>query len=220
MKTFKRQTTQIKGVNKHIEDLQAATETMTDNEDFLEHMTKLSNLLKLSNNTMESTISTIQSDINDLKENNEGLLEKWNSDFEAFETEARKRMEKDSRELELEFNIFNKDMTAKFKAYENNLRRNIDQTRDAFTALEKLEQDIVNQKSSMLQQNEKNRQFTSKSISIEEKLEEQKTQLISFKHKLKTNKAELNIFIFKPKKKFYSKKLWIFLLILRCFSTQ
>ena len=191
MKTFKRQTTQIKGVNKHIEDLQAATETMTDNEDFLEHMTKLSNLLKLSNNTMESTISTIQSDINDLKENNEGLLEKWNSDFEAFETEARKRMEKDSRELELEFNIFNKDMTAKFKAYENNLRRNIDQTRDAFTALEKLEQDIVNQKSSMLQQNEKNRQFTSKSISIEEKLEEQKTQLISFKHKLKTNKAEL-----------------------------
>ena len=191
MKTFQRQTTQIKGVNKHIEDLQAATETMTDNEDFLEHMTKLSNLLKLSNNTMESTISTIQSDINDLKENNEGLLEKWNSDFEAFETEARKRMEKDSRELELEFNIFNKDMTAKFKAYENNLRRNIDQTRDAFTALEKLEQDIVNQKSSMLQQNEKNRQFTSKSISIEEKLEEQKTQLISFKHKLKTNKAEL-----------------------------
>ena len=82
-------------------------------------------------------------------------------------------------------------MTAKFKAYENNLRRNIDQTRDAFTALEKLEQDIVNQKSSMLQQNEKNRQFSSKSISLEEKLEEQKTQLISFKQKLQTNKAEL-----------------------------
>ena len=171
--------------------MQAATETMTDNEDFLEHMTKLSNLLKLSNNTMESTISTLQSDIDDLKENNDVLLKKWNSDFESFETEARKRMEKDSRELELEFNIFNKDMTAKFKAYENNLRRNIDQTRDAFTALEKLEQDIVNQKSSMLQQNEKNRQFSSKSISLEEKLEEQRTQLISFKQKLQTNKAEL-----------------------------
>ena len=171
--------------------MQAATETMTDNEDFLEHMTKLSNLLKLSNNTMESTISTLQSDIDDLKENNDVLLKKWNSDFESFETEARKRMEKDSRELELEFNIFNKDMTAKFKAYENNLRRNIDQTRDAFTALEKLEQDIVNQKSSILQQNEKNRQFSSKSISLEEKLEEQRTQLISFKQKLQTNKAEL-----------------------------
>ena len=140
---------------------------------------------------MESTISTLQSDIDDLKENNDVLLKKWNSDFESFETEARKRMEKDSRELELEFNIFNKDMTAKFKAYENNLRRNIDQTRDAFTALEKLEQDIVNQKSSILQQNEKNRQFSSKSISLEEKLEEQRTQLISFKQKLQTNKAEL-----------------------------
>ena len=176
--------------------MQAATETMTDNEDFLEHMTKLSNLLKLSNNTMESTISTLQSDIDDLKENNDVLLKKWNSDFESFETEARKRMEKDSRELELEFNIFNKDMTAKFKAYENNLRRNIDQTRDAFTALEKIEQDIVNQKSSMLQQNEKNRQFSSKSISLEEKLEEQRTQLISFKQKLQTNKAELWKFSF------------------------
>lgn len=176
--------------------MQAATETMTDNEDFLEHMTKLSNLLKLSNNTMESTISTLQSDIDDLKENNDVLLKKWNSDFESFEKEARKRMEKDSRELELEFNIFNKDMTAKFKAYENNLRRNIDQTRDAFTALEKLEQDIVNQKSSMLQQNEKNRQFSSKSISLEEKLEKQRTQLISFKQKLQTNKAELWKFSF------------------------
>ena len=52
-----RQFSGLKNVEKLVEEIQKSTETMAKNKDFLEHVDMLKQMVTVSNNTVESTIS-------------------------------------------------------------------------------------------------------------------------------------------------------------------
>ena len=156
--------------------------------DFLADIEKLRNLIKISNNTVESTITQLQKDLAQLQQDQNEVDERMRKDFELLSKRARERMQKDSKGLELEFTVFQNDMKNKLAAFDKRLETANQKTTVATNSIETLVHEQSALKTKDLGLTERTRKMEIKSAQFQSKLDTHQKALVDYESRIQSNK--------------------------------
>lgn len=183
-----RHVTNVKTLQNTVTQLSEADSGKVLSSDFLADIDKLHNMIKISNNSVESTISQLQKDLIQLKQDQADIDEKVKKDFDHLSKRARERMEKDSKGLELEFTVFQSDMRNKLAAFRKQLEESSLQSVETNNSIEKLRDEQLAMVAKDVTTQERTRKMELRASELTAVLDAHEKSLKEFENRLQSNK--------------------------------